>query len=105
MKSCSAQALSCILRQCIYWGIFSFGLHDVVNLSTTFFIQRFLRFLFFIFFIKNAFFKRFLFLGSTFFTSMILCPSAIGIYIFASPIHSYSQRRQSGLECGGRGSW
>ena len=43
---------------------FSFGFINVVNLSTTFFILRFSRF--FIFFIKTRF-KRFLFLGSTFF--------------------------------------
>ena len=44
MKSCSPQALSCIFTG----EFFSFGLRDVVNLSTTFFIQRFLRFYFFI---------------------------------------------------------
>src|SRR6218665_2198485 len=57
MKSCSPQALSCILRQYLTGEFFSFGLRDVVNLSTTFFIQRFFKF--FIWFIKNAFFNVF----------------------------------------------
>ena len=39
-------------------NFFLFALGDVVNLSTTFFIQRFLRFLFF--FIKNAFLTFFI---------------------------------------------
>src|SRR6218665_824144 len=58
MKTCSPQELSCILRQQFYWGIFSFGLRDVVNLSTTFFIQRF--FTFFISFIKTRFLTFFI---------------------------------------------
>src|SRR6218665_1723241 len=69
MKTCSPQELSCILRQQFYWGIFSFGLRDVVNLSTTFFIQRF--FTFFIFLHKNAFFNVFYSWGQHFFTSML----------------------------------
>src|SRR6218665_1862768 len=64
MKSCNPQALSCILRQLFYWGFFSFGLRDVVNLSTTFFIQRF--FTFFIFFIKTPFFNVFYSWGQRF---------------------------------------
>src|SRR6218665_638936 len=84
MNSCSPQALSCILRQSFYWGIFSFGLRDVVNLSTTFFIQRF--FTFFIFFIKTRFLRFFILGVNVFYIygsivslgSYLLCMSFVG---------------------------
>jgi len=41
MKSRSPQTLSCILRTVILLGNFSLGLINFVNVSTTFFIQRF----------------------------------------------------------------
>jgi len=60
MKTCTPQALSCILSN--FTGeFFSFDLRDVVNLSTKFFIRRF--FAFFYFFHKNTFFKVFFILG------------------------------------------
>src|SRR6218665_444344 len=46
------------IKRVILLGIFSFGLRDVVNLSTTFFIQRF--FTFFYFFIKTRFLTFFI---------------------------------------------
>ena len=52
------------IKTVILLGNFLFGLRDVVNLSTTFFIQLFLRF--FIFFIKNAFFNVFYSWGQRF---------------------------------------
>src|SRR6218665_1086289 len=53
---------------------FSFVFINFDNLSTTFYIQRFLTFLFFH---KKRVFNVFLFLGSTFFTSMIGIGSGI----------------------------
>ena len=49
------------IRTVILPGNFSFGLINFVNLSTTFFLQRFL--MFFIYFIKNAFLMFFFILG------------------------------------------
>ena len=57
MKSRNPQTLSCIIKTVILQGNFSLGLINLVNLSTTFFIQRFITF--FIFSIKNAFFNVF----------------------------------------------
>src|SRR6218665_355339 len=58
LKSRSSQTLSCIIKTAILLRNVSFGLINIVNLSTTFFIQRFLTF--FIFFVKNAFLKFFI---------------------------------------------
>ena len=64
------------IKTVILLGIFfSFGLRDVVNLSTTFFIQRF--FTFFIFFIKARFLTFFYSLGQRFFTSMPRSPLSL----------------------------
>jgi len=60
-RTCSPQTSSCILghiRTVILLRNFSFGLIDFVNLSTTFFIQRF--FTFFIIFIKTRFLTFFI---------------------------------------------
>jgi len=64
MKRHSSQTWSCTLLLCtqyFYWRIFSFGLNNFVNLSTTCFIKHFLAF--FICFIK----MQFLFFESRFF--------------------------------------
>src|SRR6218665_2889575 len=71
---------------------FSFGLINFVNLSTTFFIQRFLTFLIFI--IKTAF-LTFLFLWSTFFTSMIYIAQYRGHTSSRAPYKQLHWVRQS----------
>ena len=55
------------IKTVILLGNFSLGLRDVVNLSTTFFIQLFLRFNFFL---KKRVFNVFYSWGQRFFTSM-----------------------------------
>src|SRR6218665_1593349 len=57
MKICSPQSVIVHIKKVILLGFF-LGLRDIVNLSTTFFIQRF--FFVFYFFHKNALFKDFI---------------------------------------------
>ena len=57
------------IKTVILLGNFSLGLINFVNLSITLFIQRFLRF--FNFFLIKTRSLTFLFLGSTFFISML----------------------------------
>src|SRR6218665_3952674 len=87
------------IKTVILLGIFfSFGLRDVVNLSTTFFIQGFFTFL--IFFIKNAVLMFFILRVNVFFTSMhtyIHVHTNIAYYICVHEyihafIHSYIYR-------------